>query len=64
MRDDSGAADLPDVGSEPDDADALRHALRQWRRKCRAAERANEAKSVFLATMSHEIREPMTASSG
>ena len=24
-----------------------------------AAERANEAKSVFLATMSHEIREPM-----
>jgi CheY-like chemotaxis protein len=59
MRDGSGEADLPDGGSEPDDADALRHELRQWRRKCRAAERANEAKSVFLATMSHEIREPM-----
>jgi signal transduction histidine kinase len=59
MRDGSGAAGLPDGGSEPDDADALRHELRQWRRKCRAAERANEAKSVFLATMSHEIREPM-----
>lgn len=32
-----------------------------WRRRCRAAEQANEAKSLFLATMSHEIREPMNA---
>ena len=32
------------------------HALR---RHCAAAEAANEAKSLFLATMSHEIREPM-----
>ena len=29
------------------------------RRRCAAAEAANEAKSLFLATMSHEIREPM-----
>ena len=50
---------MSDGGSEPEDADALRRELRRWRRKCRAAERANEAKSVFLATMSHEIREPM-----
>jgi CheY-like chemotaxis protein/two-component sensor histidine kinase len=33
--------------------------LARWRRRCEAAEQANEAKSVFLATMSHEIREPM-----
>ena len=50
---------MSDGDSEPEDADALRRELRRWRRKCRAAERANEAKSVFLATMSHEIREPM-----
>ncbi len=29
------------------------------RRRCAAAEAADEAKSLFLATMSHEIREPM-----
>lgn len=33
--------------------------LELWRRRCELAEQANEAKSVFLATMSHEIREPM-----
>ena len=36
----------------PDEIEALR-------RRCAAAEAANEAKSLFLATMSHEIREPM-----
>ena len=59
MRESSGEAGMSDGDSEPEDADALRRELRRWRRKCRAAERANEAKSVFLATMSHEIREPM-----
>jgi CheY-like chemotaxis protein len=39
--------------------DALREELEELRQRCRAAESANEAKSVFLATMSHEIREPM-----
>jgi signal transduction histidine kinase/DNA-binding response OmpR family regulator len=33
--------------------------LEDLRRRCAAAEAANEAKSLFLATMSHEIREPM-----
>jgi two-component system, sensor histidine kinase and response regulator len=33
--------------------------LEDLRRRCAAAEAANEAKSQFLATMSHEIREPM-----
>ncbi|MGH6918804.1 MAG: ATP-binding protein, partial [Geminicoccaceae bacterium] len=33
--------------------------LAELRRRCAAAEAANEAKSLFLATMSHEIREPM-----
>ncbi|HET6522677.1 MAG TPA: response regulator [Geminicoccaceae bacterium] len=41
------------------DADALRRRVAELERRCRDAERANEAKSVFLATMSHEIREPM-----
>jgi len=46
-------------GSEaPADGD-LTAELARWRRRCEAAEQANEAKSVFLATMSHEIREPM-----
>ena len=39
--------------------DALGKELEELRHRCRAAENANEAKSVFLATMSHEIREPM-----
>ena len=39
--------------------DALLTELGRWRRRCELAEQANEAKSVFLATMSHEIREPM-----
>jgi CheY-like chemotaxis protein len=33
--------------------------IEELRRRCAAAETANEAKSLFLATMSHEIREPM-----
>ena len=33
--------------------------IEELRRRCAAAEAANEAKSLFLATMSHEIREPM-----
>jgi signal transduction histidine kinase/CheY-like chemotaxis protein len=38
---------------------ALDDEVERWRGRARAAERANEAKSVFFATMSHEIREPM-----
>jgi CheY-like chemotaxis protein len=38
---------------------ALREQLAGLQRKCEAARQANEAKSLFLATMSHEIREPM-----
>jgi CheY-like chemotaxis protein/nitrogen-specific signal transduction histidine kinase len=53
-------ADLPEAEAQlPGDAPALRRELERWRRRARAAERANEAKSVFFATMSHEIREPM-----
>jgi two-component system, sensor histidine kinase and response regulator len=37
----------------------LRAELDALRARCAAAERANDAKSLFLATMSHEIREPM-----
>jgi two-component system, sensor histidine kinase and response regulator len=33
--------------------------IEELRRRCAAAEAANQAKSLFLATMSHEIREPM-----
>ena len=42
----------------PADGDLITE-LGRWRRRCEAAEHANAAKSVFLATMSHEIREPM-----
>ncbi len=53
-------ADLPKARAHPrGDAAALRQELEQWRLQACAAERANEAKSVFFATMSHEIREPM-----
>ena len=38
---------------------ALHEQLAVLQRECDAAQRANEAKSLFLATMSHEIREPM-----
>lgn len=41
-----------DVAILTDELEALRSLLRD-------AERANEAKSMFFATMSHEIREPM-----
>jgi CheY-like chemotaxis protein/nitrogen-specific signal transduction histidine kinase len=40
-------------------AGGLHAELERWRRRCERAEQADEAKSVFLATMSHEIREPM-----
>jgi nitrogen-specific signal transduction histidine kinase/FixJ family two-component response regulator len=39
--------------------DTLRRELAILREKYAAAQEANEAKSLFLATMSHEIREPM-----
>jgi signal transduction histidine kinase len=39
--------------------EALQRELEQTRQRCLAAEEANAAKSLFLATMSHEIREPM-----
>jgi CheY-like chemotaxis protein len=38
---------------------ALQEELLRLQSDCDAARRASEAKSVFLATMSHEIREPM-----
>jgi two-component system, sensor histidine kinase and response regulator len=41
--------------------EALRRELTVLRQECAAAQQANEAKSLFLATMSHEIREPMNA---
>jgi CheY-like chemotaxis protein len=41
--------------------DALQGELIALRRECAAAQQANEAKSLFVATMSHEIREPMNA---
>jgi CheY-like chemotaxis protein/nitrogen-specific signal transduction histidine kinase len=40
---------------------ALQRELSVLRQECAAAQQANEAKSLFLATMSHEIREPMNA---
>ena len=44
---------------QPPDSPILQVELEELRRRCASAESANEAKSVFLATMSHEIREPM-----
>ena len=41
--------------------ETLQGELAVLRRECAAAQQANEAKSLFLATMSHEIREPMNA---
>ena len=38
---------------------ALHEELLRLQSDCDTARRANEAKSLFLATMSHEIREPM-----
>ena len=57
--DGSGGTSLPATRAERGDPEALRAELAQWQEKYRAAERANDAKSLFLATMSHEIREPM-----
>ena len=50
------------AASDSDDgagSEALRRELATLREKYAAAQQANEAKSLFLATMSHEIREPM-----
>ena len=55
----SGGTSLPAARAKRGGAGAVRAELEQWRQRCQAAERANEAKSLFLATMSHEIREPM-----
>jgi CheY-like chemotaxis protein/nitrogen-specific signal transduction histidine kinase len=57
--DGSGGTSLTAARTERGVPDALRVELEQWRQRCQAAERANAAKSLFLATMSHEIREPM-----
>ena len=43
---------------------ALHEELVRLQSDCDTARRANEAKSLFLATMSHEIREPMNGVSG
>jgi two-component system, sensor histidine kinase and response regulator len=43
------------------DLGAMRRELAILREKLAAAQQATEAKSLFLATMSHEIREPMNA---
>jgi two-component system, sensor histidine kinase and response regulator len=40
---------------------ALQRELALAREECATARRADEAKALFLATMSHEIREPMNA---
>jgi two-component system sensor histidine kinase/response regulator len=40
---------------------ALQRELQVAREECATARRADEAKALFLATMSHEIREPMNA---
>ncbi len=47
------------VGLSGADPAALRQQIAVLEERCAAAERANQAKSLFLATMSHEIREPM-----
>ena len=41
------------------EAAALHPELERWRSRALTAERANEVRSLFFATMSHEIREPM-----
>jgi len=41
--------------------ESLQRQIAALRQECAAARQVNEAKSVFLATMSHEIREPMNA---
>lgn len=43
------------------ESDALVQARDEARSAARTADRANQAKSIFLATMSHEIRTPLNA---
>jgi CheY-like chemotaxis protein len=58
-------ADAPGMLVEGDGCgvslEILQREMAVLRQECAAAQQANEAKSLFLATMSHEIREPMNA---
>jgi two-component system sensor histidine kinase/response regulator len=53
------AAGGENAGAADAGAAAMADEIAALRRRCAAAEAANAAKSLFLATMSHEIREPM-----
>src|SRR5918995_1570092 len=61
----AGRADVPGTHAEGRGCGVslrtLQRELATVRQACAAAQQANEAKSLFLATMSHEIREPMNA---
>ena len=48
-----------EAGDEAGELALLRARIEDLTRRCAAAETADRAKSLFLATMSHEIREPM-----
>jgi two-component system sensor histidine kinase/response regulator len=53
-------ASTSDPGAKPNATQArLRAEVKALKRRCATAERADRAKSLFLATVSHEIREPM-----
>jgi two-component system, sensor histidine kinase and response regulator len=54
-----GSARAPGTEPAPAPPTNAPDEIGELRRRCAAAEAANEAKSLFLATMSHEIREPM-----
>jgi two-component system, sensor histidine kinase and response regulator len=60
-RDRADAAGRPKRKADRPEASlrALQRELAIAREECAAARRADEAKALFLATMSHEIREPM-----
>ncbi len=60
---DEDGVDLGAIDADEGDVDlgAMRRELAMLRREHAAAQLATEAKSLFLATMSHEIREPMNA---